>query len=296
MSGSIQVGSFSINFITAASLTLGVGALYYYLTRPVGELQQPPKSKPKSTANRPKPPGKNAPPTLAKSHSVGDEHKSSAEPQASPAVDPEFYNEDGKTLKKEAMIKIISSVGKLHRKHISDIKQRFTKTRREKLAAGNLAAYKESVAVFHKEMQSEFEQTCNEVLAIFSIPKLHFTQSMSKYSHDHEVAAELKNMNNDSEAEPVSWPADLTVEKLKEIIEYEAEITQARGETAEIATAADVTLVMAQIEDEIYQKFNIEYDEKLAAFKHFEPSNVDLKKAMRTLSETQQKLQRKRGK
>lgn len=143
-------------------------------------------------------------------------------------------------------------------------------------------------------MQSEFEQTCREAFELFGITQADFTKAMTKLSHDNEVASEFRNITTDPNPQPVSWPAELTAEKLKEILEVEVELTTARAAVEETLTTEQVTMAMVEIEDEIFSRFAVEFDEKTAAYTHYSASMPEMKQLMRNLSEAQLKLQRKK--
>jgi tRNA splicing ligase len=101
----------------------------------------------------------------------------------------------------------------------------------------------------------------------------------------------LKLCNGDDET-AASWPADLTPEKLIEILRSEIEITKTRAAEAEVLSEVNYTTVMAEIEDEIYEQHTLEYDEKLAAYNYYQ-TNPELKQAIRELKATQRSLLKK---
>lgn len=109
----VKLGSYELNSYAVGGVFLALGAVAYYLTRTVESEKPPTQAKKSKVTNRKPAPGRE--PQLARSVSANEERKAPAE---SKLLDSELLDSEGQALKKEVVIKIIKTIGAIHRKHL----------------------------------------------------------------------------------------------------------------------------------------------------------------------------------
>jgi hypothetical protein len=276
--------------VIAATASLGLGALVYYLTRPVGTIASSTSSAP---PKKPAPKRQPREPTLARSTSANEERKAPVHRQ----VDRDMLDSEEKTLTKEALLKVFMAIITIHKKRVvssrqTDIRHTFIQARRPYFKTDK-AKYQAEVAEFLRQMSSGQAQDFKQGCELFGIEQEVFMKAMTKYAADPDIKTEFLKLHNGDDETSASWPADLTPEKLIEVLRREIEVTKTKAAEAEVLSEEAYTTAMAEIEDEIYELFTLEYDEKLAAYNHYQ-ANPELKQAMRELKAAQQSLLKKK--